>query len=130
MKDIEKTREWLKRAKSNLAHAKVGKVFPEILYEDLCFGAQQAVEKALKSLCIMYGIVFERSHDISYLIGCLEAGNVEVPEAVQQSQLLTNYAVQTRYPGDYSPVNEADYKEALEIAERTVNWVEKEIHKG
>ncbi len=129
MKDIEKTREWLKRAKSNLAHAKVGKAFPEILYKDLCFDAQQAVEKALKSLCIMYGIVFERSHDISYLIGILEDGNVEVPEAVQQSQLLTSYAVQTRYPGDYEPLDEADYKAALEIAEWVVNWVENKILK-
>ena len=84
----------------------------------------------MKSLSIRCGIVFERSHDISYLIEILEKGNVHVPEAVQQSKLLTDYAVQTRYPGDYSPVDEEDYKEALEIAEKVVNWVEQEIGEG
>lgn len=43
---------WLNRAKSNLARAKVGQLFPEILYEDLCFDAQQAAEKALKALFV------------------------------------------------------------------------------
>ena len=124
MKNTEKAGEWIKRAKSNLARAKVGQASPEILYEDLCFDAQQAVEKALKSLCIVCGVVFERSHDISYLIGLLEAGNIDVSGAVQQSKLLTNYAIQTRYPGEYEPLDEADYQEAVAIAERVVNWVE------
>ena len=127
MKNAEKTRKWLKRAKSNLACTKVGKVSPEILYEDLCFDAQQAVEKALKALCIRHGIVFRRTHDIAYLIEILEKGKVNVPEDIQRSKLLTDYAVETRYPGDYPSVDEEAYKEALEIAERVVNWVEREI---
>jgi len=34
MKNLEKARKWLKRAKSNMARAKVGKISPEILYEE------------------------------------------------------------------------------------------------
>jgi hypothetical protein len=40
---------WLRRARSNLARAKQDKP-DEVLFEDLCFDAQQAVEKALKAL--------------------------------------------------------------------------------
>lgn len=40
-----------------MARAKSGRVSPDILYEDLCFDAQQTVEKALKSLCVIYGII-------------------------------------------------------------------------
>jgi len=53
MKNPVRAKEWLTRAKSNLARARAGKVSEEILYEDLCFDEQQAVEKALKALCIM-----------------------------------------------------------------------------
>ena len=65
MKDPSKTNDWLKRAKSNLARACVGKVVEDVLYEDLCFDAQQAVEKALKALCVMQGIRFGKVHDIA-----------------------------------------------------------------
>ena len=38
-------REWLNRAKSNLAGA--GQATPGVYLEDLCFDAQQAAEKAM-----------------------------------------------------------------------------------
>jgi len=41
--------DWLRRAKSDLAIAKAP--LPDgALYEDMCFHAQQAVEKALKAV--------------------------------------------------------------------------------
>jgi len=53
MKNLDKANEWLQRAKSNMARAKAGRVSPDILNEDLCYDAQQAVEKAFKSVCII-----------------------------------------------------------------------------
>jgi len=52
MKNREIILNWLKRARSNLERAKLGKVSQGILYEDLCFDAQQAVEKSLKAILI------------------------------------------------------------------------------
>jgi len=40
-------REWLNRARSNLALA--GKMAPDVYLEDLCFDAQQAAEKAIEA---------------------------------------------------------------------------------
>lgn len=127
MKNLERANEWLQRAKSNMARANAGKVSPEILYEDLCFDAQQAVEKALKSMCVFYEIVFPKTHDIAYLIELLEKGNVIIPDNVQSAKMLTGYAVENRYPGDYEPVDEEDYFKAIEIAEKVLRWVEKKI---
>ena len=93
MKNLEKAKEWLRRSKSNMARAKAGKVSPEIIYEDLCFDAQQAAEKALKALCIADGIVFPKTHDISFLIELLEKANVFIPDEIQNAKLLTDYAV-------------------------------------
>ena len=129
MRNLEAANTWLKRAKSNMARAKAGRVSSEILYEDLCFDAQQAVEKALKSLCVIYEIVFPKTHDIAYLIELLEEKNVTVPEDVQNAKILTGYAVETRYPGDYEPVDEDDYFKAIEIADKVLTWVKKEMDK-
>ncbi|MBW1962487.1 MAG: HEPN domain-containing protein [Deltaproteobacteria bacterium] len=130
MKNLDKANEWLQRAKSNMARAKAGRVSPDILYEDLCYDAQQAVEKAFKSVCIIYEIVFPKTHDIAYLIELLEKGGVEVPENLQNAKILTGYAVETRYPGDYEPVDEEDLRKAIEIAKEVLKWVKKEMDKG
>ena len=99
----------------SLARAKAGRVSPEILYEDLCYDVQQAVEKAFKSVCIIHEIVFPKTHDIAYLFELLEKGGLEVPENLQNAKILTGYAVETRYPGDYEPVDEEDLRKAIEI---------------
>lgn len=123
MSNLENANKWFQRAKSNMARAKAGKVSSEILYEDLCYDAQQVAEKALKSVCILHEIVFPKTHDIAYLIELLEKGNVIVPDDVQNAKLLTGYAVETRYPGDYEQVDEVDYIKAVEIAEKVFRWV-------
>ena len=129
MKNLDKANNWLQRAKSNMARAKAGRVLPDILYEDLCYDAQQVVEKALKAVCIIHEIVFPKTHDIAYLIELLEKGNVEVPGELQNAKILTGYAVETRYPGDYEPVNEDDYLNAMQLAEKVFKWVEKKMEK-
>ena len=43
-------REWLNRARSNLARARDRAA--EVYLEDLCFDAQQAAEKAIKAVMI------------------------------------------------------------------------------
>ena len=127
MKNKNQANEWIIRARSNIARAKSGRISPDILYEDLCFDAQQAVEKALKSVCISREIIFPRTHDIAYIMELLERGGVEVPENLQQAKILSDYAVETRYPGDYDPVDEEDFEKALEIAEAVLEWVEKNL---
>jgi len=127
MKNLDKANEWLQRAKSNMARAKAGRVSPDILYEDLCYDSQQAVEKAFKSVCIIHEIVFPKTHDIAYLIELLEKGGVKVPENLQNAKILTGYAVETRYPGDYEPVDEEDLRKAIGIAKDVLKWVKKEM---
>ncbi len=58
---------WLSRARSNLAQA--GQAKPEGVYwEDLCFDAQQAAEKALKALLLARNIPFRFVHDLGELL--------------------------------------------------------------
>jgi len=75
-----------------------------ILYEDLCFDCQQAVEKSLKALLIAHDVESPRTHVIAYLLETLEHNGIPVPDDMKSSVDLTEYAVHTRYPGLYGPV--------------------------
>ena len=46
-------REWLRRARSNLARSSQGQVTPDMLFEDARFDTQQAGEKAFKALLVL-----------------------------------------------------------------------------
>jgi HEPN domain-containing protein len=69
---------WLLRAKSSLALSKVT-ITEEIFYEELCFQAQQAVEKALKAFLVFYDVNPERTHNLVNLLKELSK-NIEIPD--------------------------------------------------
>ena len=95
-RDPTKPAEWLRRARSNLAKAKADRNLPEVLYEDLCFDAQQAAEKALKALLVYRNVPFPKTHDIMDLLTILHQSVMDVPEEIRHTDFLTGYAVETR----------------------------------
>jgi HEPN domain-containing protein len=127
MKNNEYARDWLRRAKSNLARARSGKIKEEILYEDLCFDCQQAAEKAIKAFLISIDKEFPPTHSIARLLEIVSETKTEVPAEIHKAIALTDYAVKTRYPGESEPVIKEEYEEALTIAETVYNWVSNSI---
>lgn len=47
-----------------------------------------------------------------------------VPESIKRAAGLSDYAVETRYPGLAEPVTWEEYEEAVAIAEVVVQWAE------
>lgn len=117
-------REWINRAKSNLARAREGLRISGVYLEDLCFDAQQAAEKALKALLICRGVRFPYVHDLAELLGLVEQAGQKVPKTVREAARLTRYAVVTRYPGLVEPVTWQEHKDAVTIAEAVVRWAQ------
>ena len=114
--------DWLRRAHSDLALARTPPSVG-VLLEDLCFHAQQAAEKALKAILIANSIPFPRTHNITGLLELIP-GSLSPPPAVQEAVILTDYAVASRYPGAYEPVEDEELQEALALAEAVVSWAE------
>lgn len=112
---------WIQRAESNLRLAKKGNV-EGVVYEDLCFEAQQAAEKALKALLIYFGDEFPRVHSFTVLLERLQK-YIVLPPNVEDVIELSDYAIQTRYPGDYYPVAEKEYRRAIIISQEVLKWV-------
>lgn len=120
-------REWLNRARSNLARARIGIDDPEVYLEDLCFDAQQAAEKAVKALLIHLGVRFPYIHDLGQLLALVEQAGHPVPEQVREAVSLSDYAVEARYPGLSEPVTRQEYEEAVAIAAEVVHWARNAI---
>ena len=112
--------DWLRRSYSDLSLASIP--LPEhVLYNDLCFHAQQAVEKSIKAVLIHYGIEFRKVHDIDHLLALLPR-DVPSPPASDIVVSLTSYAVMARYPGDYEDILPEDYDEAILVARSVYAW--------
>lgn len=123
----DEPREWLNRARSNLAKAKSTFGISGVYLEDLCFDAQQAAEKAIKAVLIYLGVRFPYVHDLAQLLLLVEQAGLSVSESIRRAATLSDYAVETRYPGLSEPVTREEYKEALFIAEEVVHWAEEQI---
>ncbi|OQA59204.1 MAG: HEPN domain protein [Euryarchaeota archaeon ADurb.Bin294] len=127
MKNREIVKDWMTRAESNHYRARLGRVTEKILFEDLCYDCQQTAEKSLKGLLIALDIESPRTHNIGNLFRLLHNAGVFIPQPVLAGSALTEYAVNTRYPGDYDPVSEEDYENALLMAEEVFSWVRSKL---
>lgn len=113
--------DWIARAIGDLALARVP--LPEGgYYEDLCFHAQQAAEKAIKAVYKKHGLTFRYSHDLGELLADLMNQGLTVPPEVEAAQILTAYAWESRYPGLAEPVTDEEYREAIQQSDDVVRW--------
>ncbi|MCK5682920.1 HEPN domain-containing protein [bacterium] len=117
---------WIKRAESALSLGKIDD-HDDIFYEDLCFQLQQAAEKAIKAYLIYNEIEPPKTHSFKILLNVIET-ITNYPEELRRTIELEDYAVQTRYPGDYTPVEKSEYLDALKITEEAIDWIKKQIN--
>lgn len=119
--------DWLRNARSDLVLARMRRS-PGLLYEHLCFHAQQAAEKSIKALLLFHRASFPRTHDIAFLLDMLPASE-SVPPTLIDLPSLSKYAVQQRYPGDTPIVTSRERSHAVRLAEATLDWVSRRMEK-
>lgn len=117
-------REWLEHARSDLNAAQVLCASLDVLPEQACFHAQQAVEKALKAVLINRQAQFPRTHQIEPLLTLLSNSDVVLEDWMRELDELTDYAVESRYPGFFEETTAADCEKAILLARRTLGWAE------
>jgi len=115
--------DWLRHAKSDLAVATQPP--PEgVLYETLCYHAQQAAEKCLKAVLVDAGVAFPFTHSLARLITIVQNSGVAWDTNLDQAAELTEYAVESRYPGASRQITAGDLQQATELAGRVLAWAE------
>lgn len=97
---------------------------PQVMLESLCYHAQQCAEKALKAVLVARDIAIPKTHSIGLLLDLLSE-QMAVPQQVEETAVLTDYAVLCRYPGDAEPITPQEYERAVRLAETALAWAQK-----
>jgi len=119
----ELVRRWLAAAEGDwrVAHALLTSM-AEPVFEAVCFHAQQCAEKYVKAILVAHAIDFPKTHDMARLRQLMPAG-LALPLSERETDLLTDYAVETRYPEDGPDLDRAASHEAIHLADRVRNAV-------
>jgi HEPN domain-containing protein len=89
------------------------------------FHAQQCIEKYLKALLLSRQVPFPRTHDLAALGFLCQQAGIILPIDEDALELLTAYAVETRYPGTQPTVEES--KEAVKFARIMRQFIKKTL---
>ena len=112
----EYVQKWIILANRDLRSAEnefrmYGKYF---ISEAVCFHAQQAAEKYLKAFLITHHIDFEKTHNIEYLVDLCAKEDPTFNSLTTGN--LTFYAVESRYPENFSKPSRDNARNSIEIA--------------
>jgi hypothetical protein len=57
----------------------------------------------------------------------LDSGGYPIPTEIWEAVDLSDYAVETRYPGLSEPVSDKEYRDAVALAETVLRWADRQI---
>jgi HEPN domain-containing protein len=122
-KKIQLVNEWITKAEHDLGMAELA-ISNKPEYKDLiCFHCQQSAEKYLKAYLIHLNIIFKKNHSLIYLLDLI-AAQEDVPDNLYETaEILEDYGVDVRYPGDWIELNETDVQEAYQAALKIKKFV-------
>jgi HEPN domain-containing protein len=122
--------ERLKRAGSSLLLALESPLPEGVMFEDLCYQCRQTAEKSPKAVLIHPGKELPRKHSLAGLLDLLSNCGIEYPEEVRMAGILTSYAMETRYPGDYEPVGKEELDQSRQTDEAVYPGTENQVRGG
>lgn len=109
---------WFKLAKEDLHTAIVMYELNDIMtFRAVTFNCQQCVEKSVKGLLTYNKIKFDKTHDIKELSEPLLQIYPDLKAVLIESDRLTTYAVEFRYPGAIDkPISSEEIKRCVLLA--------------
>ena len=97
----------------------------QVADETIGFHAQQAVEKCLKTVLILHGVEFRKTHALDELLDLLRDKKLSVPANEEQLEYLTPYAVLWRY--DFDSSESLARENTMDVVKQVYQWAENNI---
>jgi len=120
--EMEIARQWLAKAKNDLLNADNNLKSEEVPFDTVCFHCQQAAEKILKAYLVGNGQSYPITHDLFLILEKILPLNKDAENLRDALAILMPYAVEIRYPDDFTPTEE-DAREARAAAEHILKWL-------
>lgn len=99
-------------------------------YEQVCFISQQIIEKTLKAFLLFHKKPLRKIHDLAALLeNCVQIDS-SFSDFQAECDKITQYYVETRYPGINIIVDEKDAVEALSAATGIFNFVKQKTREN
>jgi HEPN domain-containing protein len=117
---IDIARRLLALAQRDITSFRALATHPEVDISATGFFAQQAVEKCLKSVAELHGIVFRKTHDVDELVDLLLQHDVPMPFPAEQFSQLNPFAVILRY--EETPFIRMSLDEMRELVDLAYQW--------
>jgi len=119
----ELVRNWLIKSSRDLLCARELADASKPLLDSAVYHCQQAAEKAVKGFLIYHDIRFDKTHDVGLLAGQAAVVEPGFNNYLTGARLLTPYAIEFRYPGDYIEPEFTDFQEAFDATALILTFV-------
>ncbi len=114
---------WLLKAQRDLAVARMLSGDDEPYLDSAIYHCQQSAEKALKAYLVFQDQRFEKTHDLELLASFAQQYETGFSDLLKSAVLLTPFATQFRYPGDFIDPSREEFDEALAAAQNVWDFV-------
>ena len=122
---------WLRKVHADTVMARVAMTLDEPLYDQACFHAQQAGEKALKALLVALEQPVPKTHDVTRLLELVEVMLGPQEHLREPTAVLSLFAVGPRYPmANETQVDRAEAEETLTHMDHVLAFVESQFRVG
>ena len=119
--------KWIDKADHDLGSAKLIYFHIPDYFDTIAFHCQQATEKYLKSILEHYGIEFERSHNLVYLLDLLSQ-KLEITEDIYDKAILLNgFSIKIRYPDTTIYLTKDELETSIKISQEFRDFAIKTI---
>lgn len=119
--------KWIAIAERDFITAKQGLEAETIVTDTVCFHCQQAVEKFLKAFLVKHQVEFPKTHSIMTLINLCSTVDPSFKKVLSSSDILTDYAVEIRYPDEWYEPTLKEAKEAYELMVEVKQFILKKL---
>lgn len=110
--------KWIQKAENDLKTAQQSLQADDVVTDTICFHCQQSVEKYLKAYLVSRNVIPDKTHKIENLLEKCKIIDESFTE-LEDTKILTEYAVELRYPDDFYIPDLDEAKAAYELAEKT-----------
>ena len=116
----EEALDWLRKARSELAHSRDPD--PEVELDSRCINLQAATERALKGIITAHGVAVEFTHKLVRLAEQAQRAGEDLPPLDRQKlRLLSDYGGEAQYPGWGGETTEQDFRDVRQVDEAVVH---------
>lgn len=116
-------RKWLIKSQHDLGSVRWLMEGDEPYLDTAVYHCQQAAERALEAFLTYHHVPFEKSHDLTELLGLAAQADPVLDRWCEVAQELTPNAVRFRYPGDVLEPTRSEAERALQDAQAFVDFI-------